>query len=38
MSRDSDGVFLDREIEAVYEWLRSPAIFHVMRDHPWHCK
>jgi len=37
MSRDTDGVVLDREAEAVKEWLNSSAVFHVMRDHPWHC-
>ena len=37
MSRDTDGVFLDREVQAVKEWLGSPATFHFMRDHPQHC-
>lgn len=37
MSRDTDGLLLNREVHAVNEWLNSPATFHIMRDHPWHC-
>ena len=37
MSRDTDSVMLEREVHAVNQWLQSPATFHLMRDHPWHC-
>ena len=37
MSRDTDGVFLEREVQAVNQWLDSSATFHIIRDHPWHC-
>jgi hypothetical protein len=36
ISRDSDSVILQREVDAVDEWLRSNYTFHVMRDHPFH--
>jgi hypothetical protein len=36
ISRDSDSVILQREVDAVEEWLRSNYTFHVMRDHPFH--
>ena len=38
MSRDSDSYIIEREIEAVKEWLNSSFAFHVMRDHQLHCK
>ncbi|XP_046459065.1 uncharacterized protein LOC124205651 isoform X1 [Daphnia pulex] len=38
MSRDSDSHIIPREQEAVNEWLASDRIFHIMRDHPWHCR
>lgn len=31
MSRDSDALFTDREIDSVYDWLNSPNYGHVMR-------
>lgn len=37
MSRDTDSELIDREIDAVRQWLDSDATFHAMRDHPWHC-
>ena len=38
LSRDTDAELLDREVDAVRQWLtESDATFHVMRDHPWHC-
>lgn len=36
MSRDTDTEFLLREQLAVYEWINSGKIFHIMRDHPHH--
>ena len=36
MSRDTDSFIVDREEEAVHEWLMSKHIFHIMRDHPHH--
>ncbi|XP_050721093.1 uncharacterized protein LOC127000964 [Eriocheir sinensis] len=36
LSRDSDSWVLDREVDAVHEWLASGRAFHVMRDHPNH--
>jgi hypothetical protein len=36
MSRDTDTRILLREKLAVYEWLKSEKIFHIMRDHPHH--
>jgi hypothetical protein len=38
MSRDSDSRIIHREEEAVREWLASDKIFHIMRDHPYHCQ
>lgn len=38
MSRDSDSRILSREEHAVREWLASNWMFHIMRDHPWHCR
>nr|CAH0110641.1 unnamed protein product [Daphnia galeata] len=37
MSRDSDSRIIPREKAAVREWLASDRIFHIMRDHPYHC-
>jgi len=36
MSRDTDTRILLREKLAVYEWINSPYLFHIMRDHPHH--
>lgn len=36
LSRDTDTRFLLREKLAVYEWLNSNTLFHIMRDHPQH--
>jgi hypothetical protein len=36
MSRDTDTRILLREKLAVYEWIKSPYLFHIMRDHPHH--
>ena len=36
LSRDLDSVVNQRELAAVQEWLQSGALFHVMRDHPFH--
>ena len=37
VSRDSDSTILDREVDAVREWLyESNATFHIMRDHKMH--
>ncbi|XP_046637085.1 uncharacterized protein LOC124315451 [Daphnia pulicaria] len=38
MSRDSDSQIIPREQDAVNEWLASDRIFHIMRDHHWHCR
>ncbi|KAI9563629.1 hypothetical protein GHT06_011093 [Daphnia sinensis] len=38
MSRDSDSQIIPREEDAVREWLASDRMFHIMRDHPWHCR
>ncbi len=37
MSRDTDSRIIPREDDAVREWLASDKIFHIMRDHPYHC-
>lgn len=37
MSRDADSRIIPREEAAVREWLTTDRIFHVMRDHPYHC-
>ncbi|XP_037801800.1 uncharacterized protein LOC119596566 [Penaeus monodon] len=34
--RDSDALLLEREAEAVKEWLSENKTFHVLRDHPHH--
>jgi len=36
LSRDLDSPILQREVDAVTEWLESNLTFHVMRDHPDH--
>ncbi|XP_046450976.1 uncharacterized protein LOC124199264 isoform X2 [Daphnia pulex] len=36
ISRDTDSVILQREVDAVDEWLRSNYTFHLMRDHKNH--
>ena len=38
MSRDLDSIINERESAAVFEWLKSPFAFHIMRDHPLHGK
>ncbi|KAK4005953.1 hypothetical protein OUZ56_011079 [Daphnia magna] len=37
MSRDSDSLIIQREQDAVAEWLASDRVFHIMRDHHLHC-
>ncbi|XP_047479827.1 uncharacterized protein LOC125032611 [Penaeus chinensis] len=34
--RDSDALLLEREAEAVKEWMSENKTFHVLRDHPRH--
>lgn len=36
VSRDCDSRISQREVAAVNQWLSSDAMFHIMRDHPWH--
>lgn len=36
VSRDCDSRITLREVAAVNQWLESDAMFHIMRDHPWH--
>ncbi len=36
ISRDCDSRLGEREAEAVQEWMDSPRLIHVMRDHPHH--
>lgn len=36
ISRDVDTLILDREVDAVNEWLASGKVLHIMRDHPKH--
>lgn len=36
VSRDCDSRISQREVAAVNQWLSSGAMFHIMRDHPWH--
>ncbi len=38
MSRDTDSPVFPREVDAVTEWLASNLTFHIMRDHPAHCR
>ncbi|KAI9559234.1 hypothetical protein GHT06_016023 [Daphnia sinensis] len=38
MSRDSDSYIIAREADAVRAWLASDRVFHIMRDHPSHCR
>ena len=33
MSRDTDQIFIDREVSAVNEWLQSDLQIHIIRDH-----
>lgn len=35
--RDADTVVLQRDADAVNEWITSGKPFHVIRDHPLHC-
>jgi len=37
ISRDCDSRITHREVAAVDQWLRSNAMFHIMRDHPHHA-
>ena len=37
ISRDTDSRLGKREAEAVKEWISSPLLFHIMRDHPAHA-
>lgn len=34
--RDTDSRFTERETRAVEQWLKSPQLFHCMRDYPAH--
>ncbi|XP_065575525.1 uncharacterized protein LOC136037035 isoform X2 [Artemia franciscana] len=34
--RDSDAIMLQREVDAVNEWLHSSPTYHVMRDNQYH--
>ena len=36
ISRDCDSRLWYREKNAVDEWIQSPHMFHIMRDHPYH--
>lgn len=36
ISRDCDSRITEREVAAVKQWLGSGAMFHIMRDHPYH--
>jgi hypothetical protein len=38
LSRDSDSPVFPREEDAVREWLATNKTFHIMRDHPGHCR
>jgi hypothetical protein len=38
MSRDSDSRIIARELHAVRQWLTGDKIYHIMRDHPSHCR
>jgi hypothetical protein len=35
-SRDLDSPIIQRELDAVNEWISSGKAWHSMRDHPWH--
>lgn len=35
--RDSDSPILQREVDAVHEWIESGKCYHVMRDNPHHA-
>lgn len=34
--RDSDSMLIQREVDAVKEWIKDETMFHVMRDHKLH--
>ncbi|XP_053638593.2 uncharacterized protein [Cherax quadricarinatus] len=36
LPRDTDSMIIQREVDAVREWLSSGKQFHIMRDHPKH--
>jgi hypothetical protein len=36
MSRDTDSLIIDREVESFNVWLKSETLFHIMRDSPFH--
>ncbi|XP_042213523.1 uncharacterized protein LOC121860430 isoform X2 [Homarus americanus] len=36
--RDTDSPILQREVDAVHEWLNSDKCFHLMRDNPAHSE
>ncbi|KAK3863482.1 hypothetical protein Pcinc_016151 [Petrolisthes cinctipes] len=36
LNRDADSPILQREVDAVDDWLRSGKCFHIMRDNPVH--
>lgn len=36
ISRDCDSRLSEREAAAVQEWMNSPRLIHIMRDHPHH--
>jgi hypothetical protein len=36
LSRDTDTRILRREQKAVYYWIHTGKLFHIMRDHPYH--
>ncbi len=38
VSRDADSRLNPREAAAVAEWIASRKPFHIMRDHPYHCR
>jgi len=37
ISRDTDSLVTDRKVDAVNEWIKSGATFHIMRDSIHHC-
>ncbi|XP_068229203.1 uncharacterized protein [Palaemon carinicauda] len=36
--RDADSSIIQREVDAVQDWIKDGSCFHVMRDHPLHKK
>ncbi|XP_064090524.1 uncharacterized protein LOC135204299 isoform X1 [Macrobrachium nipponense] len=36
MIRDSDSAIIQREVDAVHDWIAEGTCFHAMRDHPLH--